>query len=111
MKRTSKIVLYCLFTVLYALLFSLFLECFIEALPFGFSVPMDRHPRLAAFCFVSVFLAVVGIALLVFFSVKYSDKLCFNKQVFALQSFCAVVFSFPLIELWKCFFRFLEKTF
>lgn len=111
MKKSSKIILHCLLTLLYAVLLGLLLQCVIYTLPLDIFAGFVYYPYLMSFCCAAGILALAGIVLLVFLEIKYSDKLSSTLQVFIGKIFCAVLLSLPMIKLWEMLFDVLRDIF
>ena len=74
MKKSTKIIIHCLFALFYAVLLGLLLQCVIYTLPLDIFKGFMYYPYRMSFCCAAGILALAGIVLLVFWEIKYSDK-------------------------------------
>ena len=102
---------YTLFTLGYAIVFSVGVECFLNILSFCCSVSLDspsvaeRYPRFFAFCLVVGLVALVALLGILLLNVTFSEKLKYSRGVWVIQFVCAFIISVPLLKLWKMCFQ------
>ena len=115
MKKSTYIILP--FSILAnAVFLSLGIECFLNLLALAMAISLDgssaaeQYPRFIPFCVILGFVALIGVACMLFFNIRISEKLKFTKLVWYVQYISAFVLSIPMIKLWEILFDILEKN-
>jgi hypothetical protein len=112
--KMKKILPITLFTIAYAILLSLGIECFLYSLGmlFGFSLgspydPFGYYPVFLPFCLI---IGVVSLVLLVFLfiiNLIKSEKLKYTKKLWLCQIAVSIFGAILLIKPWEILFDFL----
>lgn len=116
-KRLAKMAVGALFAVAYALFLSIGMECLLNLLSISFAISLDgrsvaeQYPRFIPFCLVVGFLALIALALLLFFNVKVAEKLEYTKRLWCVQYVIAFIISIPMLKVWEMLFSYLQHTF
>lgn len=101
MKKRVRVIL---FTLAYAVSFSLGLACLLLG-------GNPNQPRFSLFCSVVGFGCLAVFVGLLFLSWLKAEDMGYTLEAVGLQLMVAFVLSLPLFELWKVVFKFLQKTF
>lgn len=113
----KRILLATLFTISYAIVFSIGIECLLNLLSVCFAISLDgrpiveQYPRFIPFCVIIGFIALAAIVLIFVVNIKASERLGFTKSTWCVQMISAFAISIPMIRLWEMLFDFLQKAF
>ena len=116
-KRCSKIAVSALFTVAYAILLSLGVQCLLNLSGAFFAISLDsgsaveQYPKFIAFCIFIGLAALVALVLLAILNIKVSEKLEYTKKLWYAQCFFAFIISIPMMKIWEMPFDFLHQAF
>ena len=105
MKKYKRVMIYALFSVAYAIFFSLLTESFLVFLNdfFGTAVgfgDMVSFWKTTIICSVLGFFALLVLILLLFLNIKYSERLNCTKAKLIVQSICIFVLYVPMMNAW-----------
>lgn len=111
----KRVVTVAAFIIIYAVLFSLCIECFLNLLGIAMAISLDgrsaasQFPRFIPFCLVAGFLSVIMIIALCLLNLKLAKNLNYSRRTWIIQSAAAFVCSLPVIKLWDMLFRYFQQ--
>ena len=113
MKKTKRLLVSTLITLLVAVLFSLCMTCLLELVGIALGAAIDSHilreyPRFLPFCVAVGFVAVVLLGITVWLTAKRKDRLGWTKRTLATVLVSAALLSVPLAAGWSALFDFLQ---
>jgi len=116
MKRHMNLLFYPIFTISYACLLGLGMECMLRLLGVSMAISLDgatatRYPRLLPVLCVVGLLALVALILLTVLNLRLSPKMHYSKRILAIQAICAFCLSIPMIKAWDVAFTLLQVAF
>lgn len=106
-----------IFTIAYAVVFSMGSVCLLNLMGMAFALSLDggsvvsRYPRFIPFCIAVLILSVATFVMLVILSFEAREKLNYTKVKILIQSLISFVMSVPMMYLWNALFKFLQERF
>ena len=106
MKQRTRIIIYSLTAMAYAVLFSLGVTTLVNFLGIGMGSVLEldsdfRYPRFYPFNIVLCVLCFAALAAVILFTFVKWEKLCYKRWICTLQAFCALLMSFPLVNIFR----------
>ena len=103
------------FTLSYAILLSLIIECllYLLGLTFGISLdyyePMSAEPIFFPLCIIAGILALLAMVAIFLLNFIKSERLGYTRKMWCVQGIFAIVGAVLLIKPWEIFFDYLIK--
>lgn len=111
MKKSLRIGIGCLLTLIYGSIMGLGLACALNLLPFFFLGGSNHYPRFVPFCMGTGGLALMALLTVFSLNVCFSRKLQYTKLAWFLQTLGAVLLTPPMIMLWAMLIDHLRKVY
>ncbi len=99
------------FVIVYAVFFSIGMECLINILSAFFAISLDNNSVLTSvqsfwlFCLAVGFLVLVAFVVVLLLNIKSSERIGYTRRTWWIQMIIAVIISIPMIKLWEIVFR------